>query len=334
MAAAELTSRNQSQIYEVSFPEGEVRRITNDLNSYHGMGVTADGSSLVTIEDEFASKLWMSGKVGAGEYQEITVPGKRKGMDGLFWSADSEVVYTAVFGDNAELRSVGLGGNGQKQLMVLTGEAAADSGFAACGDGRHIVAHSPRSQGLNIWRLDADWSNPEQLTKGTVEVNPNCSANGQRVVYQSMTTTGDWTIWKVSINGGQPVQLCKEWSANPSFSPDGKWIAFAYQPDPKNPPKLAIIPSDGGTPTKTFELPSTGNAWPTAWTPDGRALTFIDTRNGVGNLWNQPVSGGPPKRLTNFKSEQIFNFAWSRDGRLALSRGTVQTDVVLIKNFQ
>jgi serine/threonine protein kinase/dipeptidyl aminopeptidase/acylaminoacyl peptidase len=334
MAASELTTRNQAQIYEVSFPDGEVRRITNDLNSYHGMGVTADGSFLVTVEDEFDAKLWVSGKVGAGEYEEIAVPGKRNGVDWLFWSANNEVAYTSVSGDNAELWGVGPSGNGQKQLMVMSGETSADGEFGACGDGRHMVAHSARAQRLNIWRFEADWSNPLQLTKGTVDLGPNCSTDGQWVVYQSMTTTGDWTIWKVSINGGQPVQLCKEWSANPSFSPDGKWIAFSYQPDPKKLPKLAIIPFDGGTPTKTFELPSTGNAWPTSWTPDGRALTFIDTRNGVGNLWNQPVSGGPAKRLTKFKSEQIFNFAWSRDGRLALSRGTDQTDVVLIKNFQ
>jgi len=39
--------------------------------------------------------------------------------------------------------------------------------------------------------------------------------------------------------------------------------------------------------------------------------------------------------LTDFKDQLIFDFAWSRDGEyLALSRGTVNSDVVLIRNFR
>ena len=333
MAAAELATPNQFQIYEVSFPGGEVRRITNDLNSYHGMGVTADGTSLVTVEDEFEAKLWVSGTGGNADYQELALPGKRNGMDGLFWSGDNQVIYTFVSGGSEELLSVGATGNGQKQLMAMSGEAAEDGDFAPCGDGRHMVARSARAQGLNSWRFDADWSNPMQLTKGNLDVNPNCSGDGKWVVYQSLQT-GNWTICKVSINGGQPVQLTKGDSYFPTISPDSKWIAFTSQPDPRKSPTLAIMAFDGGPPEETFELPDTADPSTAHWTPDGRSLTFIDGRKGVGNLWNQPVSGGPPKQITNFKSELIFNFAWSRDGRLALSRGTKSHDVIMISNFK
>jgi hypothetical protein len=53
------------------------------------------------------------------------------------------------------------------------------------------------------------------------------------------------------------------------------------------------------------------------------------------NLWNQPIGGGPPRRMTNFDTGEIFNFAWSRDGkRLAVVRGSRSQDVVLISNFR
>jgi hypothetical protein len=55
---------------------------------------------------------------------------------------------------------------------------------------------------------------------------------------------------------------------------------------------------------------------------------------GVRNIWEQPIEGGPPKPVTHFTSDKIFYFDLSRDGRLALSRGTDQTDAVLIKNFR
>jgi len=71
------------------------------------------------------------------------------------------------------------------------------------------------------------------------------------------------------------------------------------------------------------------------WTPDGRGLTYVDAPDGVGNIWLQPLAGGPPKRLTDFKSNQIFRFDWSRDRkRLVCSRGAATNDVVLISGLR
>ena len=67
---------------------------------------------------------------------------------------------------------------------------------------------------------------------------------------------------------------------------------------------------------------------------DGRALTYVETRDGVSNIWGQPIEGGPPKQLTDFKSDLIFSFDWSRDGTLACARGTQNADVVLISGFR
>ena len=71
------------------------------------------------------------------------------------------------------------------------------------------------------------------------------------------------------------------------------------------------------------------------WTPDGRALTYVDTRDGISNIWAYPIDGSPPKQLTGFKSDRIFGYAWSRDGKqLAVARGSIATDVVLISDFR
>ena len=70
------------------------------------------------------------------------------------------------------------------------------------------------------------------------------------------------------------------------------------------------------------------------WTHDGRALAYVDPKN-LSNINSQIIDGGPSKQVTNFKSDLTFSFAWSRDGkRLALARGTVTKDVVLISNFK
>jgi len=49
----------------------------------------------------------------------------------------------------------------------------------------------------------------------------------------------------------------------------------------------------------------------------------------------QPFDGGAPKQLTNFTSDRIFWFDFSRDGKqVALSRGTQTSDVILIRDFR
>lgn len=69
--------------------------------------------------------------------------------------------------------------------------------------------------------------------------------------------------------------------------------------------------------------------------PDGTAFTYVDDRDGVSNIWAQPLDGRPPRQLTDFKGERIFHFDWSRDGsQLVFSRGFRAHDVVLIRDLK
>jgi Tol biopolymer transport system component len=97
---------------------------------------------------------------------------------------------------------------------------------------------------------------------------------------------------------------------------------------------MAVIPFEGGPPLKIFDIQG-GRDRSIRWTPDGRAMAYIVTEDGVSNIWSQPLSGGKPKQLTDFKTQNIANFAWSRDGKyLALSRGGSNGDVVLISSLK
>lgn len=70
-------------------------------------------------------------------------------------------------------------------------------------------------------------------------------------------------------------------------------------------------------------------------TPDGRALDYIDTQRGVSNIWSQLVDGEAPKQLTDFTADQILGFDWSQDGKqLAIARGNVTKDVILVRGFR
>ena len=72
---------------------------------------------------------------------------------------------------------------------------------------------------------------------------------------------------------------------------------------------------------------------PMRWTSDSQALIYCVKRNNISNIWSQPLDGGEPRRLTDFKSEQIEGFDWSRDDRLLLSRGFTAREIVVIQDL-
>jgi Tol biopolymer transport system component len=215
------------------------------------------------------------------------------------------------------------GGN-QKQLAPNIG---IDSYPTVTPDGRYVAFASQRTGAFEyaLWRMDVDGSNRRQLTLGAA---PTCSPDGRWIVYGQ-----SGRLWKIGIDGGSPVQLTDFRADLLSISPDGKQVAY-YSTEG---PHLGLIPFDGGPATKIVELtPSSRsiNQVP-RWTPDGRALAYIDRRGGVGNIWSVPISGGQPQQLTYFTSDEVYAFAWSRDGQwLAMSRGNQTTDVVLISEIK
>ena len=117
---------------------------------------------------------------------------------------------------------------------------------------------------------------------------------------------------------------------------DAKLIAAGHANEKDNSTQLLLIPIEGGAPLKTLNLPdgvSPGTGL--EWMRDGKALAYVDTRNGVSNIWSFPIDGSPPRQLTNFKSDLIFRFALSPDGRqLVMARGSQTRDVVLIRDFR
>lgn len=173
-----------------------------------------------------------------------------------------------------------------------------------------------------------DGSNPRQLTDGGSDSNPYPSPDGRWVVYQSGGTKP--SLWKVPVEGGQPLRLSYETSSTPVVSPDGQLIACRHWDENSNALKIAIIPFDGGRPIKTYDIPILPRQR-IRWTPDGRGLLYFDTRGGISNIWRQPIDGGPPTQATDFKADQVFSYDWSYDNKqLACERGVETNDVVLI----
>jgi len=323
------------QLWHISYPGGEVQRVTNDLNGYlaGSLSITANSSAIVAAQEDRSSRIWVA-PMGKGEdrARQLTV-GKFDGLNGAAWTTDGKILCVLKTGDESNVWLMNRDGTERKQL---TADSAVKWLPQMSPDGRYIVFASIHGESANIWRMDADGSNQKQLTRGAFgDLGPGFTPDGQWVIFWSWTESGSGRIKKVSIEGGDTVQLTDYWAVFPTISPDGKLIAAGYL-DEQQIPHLAIIPSLGGQPTKILPLPSSvvpGVGF--GWTPDSSTLIYVQKRSGVSNIWSQPINGDPPKQLTNFKSDLIFRFALSADGsNFVLARGTQTRDVVLIRDFR
>jgi Tol biopolymer transport system component len=140
----------------------------------------------------------------------------------------------------------------------------------------------------------------------------------------------------VPLGGGDAQNLTDYSATEPDVSPDGKYLScFTGAEGGSKKNVIAVLTFDGGRPLKTFHLPQTTLIdMSPIWTPDGRGLTYVDAHGDVSNLWLQPVSGGRPKQVTNYKQGNILRREWSRDGkRVAIVRASQTSDAVTITGF-
>jgi serine/threonine protein kinase/Tol biopolymer transport system component len=322
-----------NQIWQVSYPDGAVQSITNDLNDYRGVSLSQDSKALVSVQSQRLANIWLT--KGAKDYSGTQItPGVGTYYD-LAWTPDNHLLYASDASGSSDIWEMELNGTNQKQLT-----AGAERNYfpSASPDGRYIVFHSNRAGTWQIWRMDRDGSNPKQLTFDKTDSNwPQISPDSRWIIYQHLDSDRLMKLWKVGIDGSAPTRLTDKTALRPTISPDGKWIAYWDLVDGAShqPFQIAVIPFAGGQPVQTFALaPTVISGWEAVlkWTPDGRALTYVDRRMNTDNIWSQPFTGGTPTQLTDFKDNQFFSFDWLRDGRLICSRGFRAGDAVLIKD--
>ena len=324
------------QLYEVSVAGGEIRQITHNLSTYADVRASADGKTLLAVQWQIFSTVQVATPGKESEARTLSVGNQdHDGYIGVGWTPDGRIVYQTTPNGRTGLWEMDADGSNPRPLTESDAYSAIVGTAVAPRGGFILLTRWDRSGMDNLWRMDMDGSNLKQLSKEAAPYSFAISPDGQWVVFAN-TQGGKHVLMKVPSGGGPATQLTDYKAYWPSVSPDGKWIACAYSPGQNQPASLAMVPFAGGPPAKIFPLPATagGLFGGSSWTPNGQAISYINTINGVDNVWEQPVAGGPPKPVTHFTSDEIFWFDWSRDGRLALSRGTSPYDVVLIKNFR
>ena len=314
-----LSSRDQ--IWQMSYPGAEVSKVTDDMNNYLLYSLTADASKMIGVQAELSSNIWVSPNTDGSDAKTLAAARGR-----VTWTPDGKIVYVSRSGVGWDIWLANADGTEPRQLTFNSG---INDYPVVSPDGRYVVFHSDRTGADHLWRMNSDGSNQVQLTNGYAERNAAISSDGRWVYYNTPT---DLKLWKVATEGGEPVKLIDQYALYPSVSPDGKLIAY-YQIS-NGPRKYSITLGRVEDMKTVLHISLAPGSWISArlhWDAGSTSVTYAVEHEGKVNLYEQSLSGGPPRQVASFKAEDEFDFSWSPDHtKLAYTSSKWNHDIVLI----
>lgn len=277
-----------------------------------------DGSSLAFVSDRGEKNQVYLAPMDGGEARQITHA--RWGVSQPSWSPDgTRIAYSARTGDYTESKE--RKGADKNAPRVITDLRYKLDGIGFFDERR-----------MHIFVADVASGKETQITSGDYfDDQPGWSPNGRTITFVSDRERArhqrQWRtdVWTVAATGGRAKKLTRSRgsSSHPTYSPDGKWIAFighenGDEGSAKN-SHLMLVPANGGVPksvSAATDRPAAG--WPAfasgrtfCWR-DAKSLLFIAGDRGTQSIYRRTTSGRATKALDG--ERQIESFVLAPDG--------------------
>ena len=336
---AEKSTGLRPQIWFQPYPAGEPLKISNDLSRYNSLSVTADGKSFVTTQQRQQATIYagdspavINDKI---DWKLTPISSEQATGYSLSWTAAGKLLQV-----DSAVHAYVTAGDGTNRVHLLENNPLVVS-VTACGPGdMAVLAIVSEDNQVQLWRLNVATGELKQITFDKFGNSPSCTPDGKWTAYQAFVATDSVAhVFKVSTDGGMPVEVARGNVFSPAVSPDGTLVAYGKIEGQGAGAKSKFIVQklEGGAPMQEIQAPASYSA--IGWTPDGRALTYVhNTTGNTQNVYMQPLAGGPSVQLTHFDSEPavVSSYAWSRDGKkFAITRARYNdTDVVMFSGFR
>ncbi|MCH8955373.1 protein kinase [candidate division KSB1 bacterium] len=171
------------------------------------------------------------------------------------------------------------------------------------------IMFSVRNARQELWRVplfkypENAWQHAELLADRMNISNLDISPDGTKLALEE----GDKELRIFSLSDHRESLLYAGQRAfSPSWSPDGKWIAFdAGGGDQAD---IWRIPASGGKAEKIVAHP--GADWMPTFSPNGHYIGYVSNRGGSLDLWVENLETGEATQISNTKGE-VSRGSWS-----------------------
>lgn len=314
----------RGQIFLVSYPEGKVRRVTNDLSSYHGIGLSADGKTLSSVKRDEESWLDILPDAASGTPRQLE---NVKNPAFFGWLTPNKLLVTNF---ELDLSMANLPTGDTKIISPDPHRSYFQP--SSCGQKYVVFSGAERKDSpLGLWKMDLETGALTQLTKGPNDLLAQCTGDGKWIIYGDNINR---ELMKVPVSGGNSQAISHDartiWF---DISSDGKLLLYATFS--QNAPLFHVVSLDTWKELRTVSL---GTVHVTRgmvrFMPDAKGAMYQLDENGVSNLWVQLFDGSPSKEFTHYTEDGIEDFHWSPDGKkLGIVRVRASQDAVLFTDI-
>ncbi len=320
---------DRGQIGIVGVAAGDFHTVTNDLNAYSQLAVSADGKTLATVMTNVNSSLgYYKGDGGP----MISSTPLRITPNALAW-ADEDHLFLVTRGTGISKLERTTGA----VEPIDTGDLDIGQYINTCPDGHVLFIAVPKGEGESrVFRMNGDGTGVTQLTTTGIARLPFCTQDSQKIYFtiRDPVNLSVFSFWSLPLSGGTPrkeLSLATD-SGSAILSRDAKLVGAAFNQGLLS--KLAIIDlATGQTVRQLAQDVSTVNGI-RSFSPDGKALVQNVTVNGGNALRYQPLDGSPSHLLLGPLPDVLTFFSWSPSGsKLAVLQLRQSSDVVLITDL-
>jgi TolB protein len=164
-------------------------------------------------------------------------------------------------------------------------------------DGRIAFASSKDGGSMELYIANGDGSNAKRLTstRNAVNISPRWNPKTGREIAFISDRGGSPRIYVIGADGSNERSLLSMGGHmdSPAWSPDGRYLAFAWDGD--GPFNIYVADVASG---QTLKLTREGRNENPAWSPDSRHIAFQSNRTGRWEIWAMHVDGSEPRQLT------------------------------------
>jgi Tol biopolymer transport system component len=164
-----------------------------------------------------------------------------------------------------------------------------------------------------LYTVDVSGDHLNRLTREVKDLRGvGWAPDGSHLVFASKER-GAYQLRVISVQGGEskPLPAATASAADPSVSPNGKFVVFVENRENWNIWRLSLRGGEIGTPQRF--LASTGQNHSPSFSPDGRTIAFVSDRSGNPEIWLCDTDGQQLRQLTHFGGPWLGTIRWSPD---------------------